>query len=67
MITDRFQAVVDAAAQLPPEVQDELATALEETIKRVTQPVPEMSPDVRAVFEQVLREHAADLAYLRDK
>jgi hypothetical protein len=67
MMTDRFQAVVDTAAQLPPEVQDELAAALEETLKRITQPVPPMAPGVRVVFEQVVRDHAADLAYLKDK
>jgi len=67
MITDRFQAVVETAAQFPPEVQDELAAALEETLKRITQPVPQMSPDIRAVFEQVMQEHAEDIAYLKDK
>jgi len=67
MITDRFRAVVVTAAQLPPEMQDELAAALEETLKRFAPPVPPMAPDVRAVFEQVVRDHAADLAYLKDK
>ena len=67
MMTERFRTAVDSAAQLPPATQDQLAAALEEAIKQVTRPVPQMSPDVRRAFEQAMREHEATLEYLKDK
>jgi hypothetical protein len=67
MIRERLQAVVETTAQLPPGAQDEIAAALEEAIKRVAWSAPQMRPDVRMVFEQVMREHVADLEYLKNK
>ncbi|HST87269.1 MAG TPA: hypothetical protein VLJ14_02735 [Ktedonobacterales bacterium] len=67
MMTDRFKAVVDIAARLAPETQDQLAAALEDALRHATQPVPSLAPDVRAAFERAMAEHAATLEYLKDK
>lgn len=67
MMTDRFKAVVDIAAQLAPETQDQLAAALEDALRHTTQPVPSLALDVRAAFERAMAEHAATLEYLKDK
>jgi hypothetical protein len=67
MMTDRFKAVVDIAAQLAPETQDQLAAALEEALRHTTQLIPSLAPDVRAAFERAMTEHAATLEYLKDK
>ena len=74
MITDRLRSAVDRAAQLPTETQDALASALEQALDAAvddagtaTTPPPSLSPEVRDAFEQVLKRHAASLAYLKDR
>jgi len=67
MMTDRFKAVVDIAARLAPETQDQLAAALEDALRQATQQVPSLSPEVRAAFERAMEEHATTLEYLKDK
>jgi hypothetical protein len=72
MITERLQAAMDRAAQLPTEAQDELAVALEQALDRTSAArfppqAPPMAPDVRAAFERALAENAATLEYLKDR
>ncbi len=74
MITNRLRSAVDPAAQLPPETQDALASALEQALDAAveragaaTTPPPILSTEVRDAFEQVLQRHAASLAYLKDR
>ena len=73
MMTERFRAVVDRAAQLPPETQDRLADALAEVLDQVTdkpeQPSspPSLAPDVRVALERVLARHAESLEYLKGR
>src|SRR5262249_13531753 len=69
MITERLQAAVDRAAQLPDEAQDELAVALEQALERtsatwIPPQAPPLALDVRAAFERALAENAATLKYL---
>ena len=58
MITDRLRSVVDRAAQLPPDTQDALATALEHALdiaaatsaQSSPAQTPTLSPEVREAF-----------------
>lgn len=73
MLTDRFKSLERLIAQLPPDLQDELAAALEEALADVsmeaeqgTQAAP-LEADVRAAIDRALAQHAASLQYLKDK
>ncbi|HLY31308.1 MAG TPA: hypothetical protein VKQ36_09780 [Ktedonobacterales bacterium] len=67
MMTEQFRAVAESVAHLPSEVQDQLAAALAETVRQLTQPTPAMRPEVRVAFEAAMRKHRATLDYLKDR
>ena len=79
MLTERLQAVVNRVAELPKASQDELAEALEQLLNAYS-PVdvngshpsgnhrpPDLRPELAAIVQQVMRDHAAMLKYLKDK
>lgn len=65
MLTDRFRALADEIAKLPPSVQDALAAAIEDALRK--RPTPPLAPDVRAAMDRALEQHAASLLYLKDR
>ncbi len=67
MLTNRFKALEDAIAQLPPDVQDKLAEALEDALRQATITAPLAAPEVRAAIDRALERHAASVQYLQDK
>ncbi len=67
MLTDRFKALEKIIEQLPPEVQNALADALEGPLSRVTRVPSPLASDVRAAIDRALAQHAATLRYLKDK
>lgn len=74
MLTDRFKALERLIGQLPPDLQDKLAAALEDALaevstgaERATQAPPPVEADVRASIDRALAQHAASLQYLKDK
>lgn len=67
MLTDRLHRAVDRAAELPEATQDALAAALEQLLQRYEGQPPELRPELSAIVEQSMAEHAATLEYLKDK
>ncbi|HEX2350485.1 MAG TPA: hypothetical protein VHI51_18765 [Ktedonobacterales bacterium] len=67
MLTDRFKALEEAVAQLPPDAQDTLAATLENALRQMQQDGPAIDADVAAAIERALERHAASLEYLKDK
>lgn len=70
MLTERFKALEEAIAELPPETQDSLAATLEDALLKLrqgAQGAPVVSADVAAAIERALDQHAASLEYLKDK
>ena len=67
MLIERFKALEARIAQLPPDQQEALAAALEETLRRVAQEPALGVSDVRAAIERALEQHAASLLYLKDR
>lgn len=67
MLTDRFKALEEAVAQLPPDAQDTLAAALENALRQLQKDGPVIDTDMAAAIERALAAHAASLDYLRDK
>ncbi|HEY8326530.1 MAG TPA: hypothetical protein VIG77_18705 [Ktedonobacterales bacterium] len=67
MLTNRFKALEDVVAQLPPETQDTLAATLEDALRQMSQGEPAPAADIAAVIERALARHAASLEYLKDK
>lgn len=67
MLTDRFKALKEAVAQLPPDAQDTLAAALEGALLQLQQDGPAIDADVAAAIERALERRAASLEYLKDK
>lgn len=67
MLTDRFKALEEAVAQLPPDAQDTLAATLEDALRQLRQNGPAIDADVAAAIERALAAHAASLEYLKDK
>ena len=62
VITERLQQVIDEISKLPPEEQDRMAAAIRAVLER-----PQLSPEWRNAVEQVTREQAETLEYLKDK
>jgi hypothetical protein len=62
MITERLQRMIDEIAKLPPEEQDRVAAAMQTLLGQ-----PQLSPEWRASVEQVMKEQAETLEYLKDK
>ena len=76
MLTERLRKVVDRAAEMPEADQDAVATALEQLIGVITTDEetrddaprsPALRPELAAIVEQSLREHAETLEYLKDR
>ncbi len=68
MLTDRFKALEQAIAQLPPDAQDALAEVLEAALRQAPQNKSPLVPaDTQAAIERALAQHAASLRYLKDK
>ena len=71
MLTDRLRKAIDRAAELPETSQDAVAVVLEQVLEQVLaayeQRPPELRPDLSAIVEQSMRDHAATLEYLKDK
>ena len=67
MLTNRFKALEDAIAQLPPDVQDNLAAALEDALHQAKLTAPLVAPEVRAAIDRALEQHVASVQYLQDK
>jgi hypothetical protein len=62
MITERLQRMIDEIAKLPPEEQDRVAAGMQTLLGQ-----PQLSPEWRASVEQVMKEQAETLEYLKDK
>jgi len=67
MLTDRLHKAIDRAAELPDTTQDAFAEVLERLLRMYEERPPELRPDLSAIVEQSMREHAATLEYLKDK
>jgi hypothetical protein len=67
MLTDRLHKAIDRAAELPEGTQDAVAEVLEQLLRSYEERPPELRPEVSAVVEQSIREHADTLEYLKDK
>lgn len=67
MLTNRFKALEDAIAQVPPDVQDRLAEALDDALRQAAVTAPLVAPDVRAAIDRALEQHTASVQYLQDK
>jgi hypothetical protein len=71
MLTDRLQAVVERAAALPAEHQNAIAEALNSLLAEYAEPwptaAPPLPPNLEAIVEQGMRDHADMLEYLEDK
>ncbi|HEY7093699.1 MAG TPA: hypothetical protein VH393_10990 [Ktedonobacterales bacterium] len=76
MLIERLRKAIDRAAEMPEVDQDAVAAALErligaittgeETSEEVGHP-PALRPELAAIVEQSLREHAETLEYLKDR
>ena len=62
MITERLRHMIDEISKLPPEEQDRVAAAMQTLLGQ-----PQLSPEWRASVEQVMKEQAETLEYLKDK
>ena len=62
MITERLRHMIDEISKLPPEEQDRVAAAMQTLLGQ-----PQLSPEWRASVEQVTKEQAETLEYLKDK
>lgn len=71
MLTERLQRVVERAAMLPPESQDAVAEVFDALIAEYGEPwpdeAPKLSPELDAIVERAIRDHADMLEYLKDK
>ncbi|MGH2503849.1 MAG: hypothetical protein ACRDID_15165 [Ktedonobacterales bacterium] len=68
MLTNRFKALEDVVAQLPPETQDTLAATLEDALRQMRQGEPIIAADdLAAAITRALERHGASLEYLKDK
>lgn len=67
MLTDRFKALEEQIARLPPEQQDALAAAIEDALRGAPHAPMPVASDVRAAIERALEAHAASLLYLKDR
>jgi hypothetical protein len=72
MLTERLRKAIDRAAEMPEADQDAVAAALERLIGAFMEGVeaehtPALRPELAAIVEQSLREHAETLEYLKDR
>lgn len=67
MLTERLQKAVERAAGLPPESQNAVAGVLEDLLRPQPERPPALRPEVAAIVERALRDHADMLEYLQDK
>jgi hypothetical protein len=72
MLTERLRKALDRAAEMPEADQDAVAAALERLIGAFMEGVevehaPALRPELAAIVEQSLREHAETLEYLKGR
>ena len=76
MLTERLRRAIDRAAEMPEADQDAVADALERLIGAFTEGAeaavetehaPALRPQLAALVEQPIREHAETLEYLKDR
>ena len=70
MLSERLQRAVSQASALPENQQDAVAEVLENLLRDfrhgASEP-PRLRPELNALVEQSIRDHAEMLEYLKDK
>ena len=70
MVSERLQRAISKASALPADQQDAVAEALEKLLRDFDHDAskpPRLRPELDAIVEQSMSDHAEMLEYLKDK